>query len=232
MEDSSLRAWRYRLRRDDPTAAGEEAEERTADAGAPGIEARAAYVETVIQQAIRRGDFDNLRGAGRPLEGLDRGHDPDWWIRRKIESERITGLGPPAILLRTEDAELDDRLDRLHREGEVREALEDFNRRIVDARRQLLGGPPVVTPLRDVPSELAAWRARREERQRAVSERVETERMRWAAMTPRERRAARRAGSGRRSEGRGRPHPLRLPLNRARRRCGPARAAPRRARRS
>jgi hypothetical protein len=194
--ESGLRAWRYRLRREGliPEEADDEPEVRAADAGAPGIEARAAYVETVIQQAIRRGDFDNLRGAGKPLEGLDRGHDPDWWIRRKIESERITGLGPPAILLRTEDAQLDERLDRLHREGEVREALEDFNRRVVHARRQLLGGPPVITPLRDVPAELAAWRGRREERQRAAAQRVEDERMRWAAMTPKERRAARRSG--------------------------------------
>lgn len=192
--DGSLRAWRYRLQRDGTSAQEGETEERAADAGAPGIEARAAYVETVIQQAIRRGDFDDLPGAGKPLANLDRGHDPDWWIRRKIENERITGLGPPAILLRTEDAELDDRLDRLHREGEVREALEDFNRRVVNARRQLLGGPPVVTPLRDVVAELAAWRARREERQRAAAARIEGERMRWAAMTGKERRAARRAG--------------------------------------
>ncbi len=192
--DGSLRAWRYRLQRDDASAQDGEPEERAADAGAPGIEARAAYVETVIQQAIRRGDFDGLPGAGKPLEHLDRGHDPDWWIRRKIENERITGLGPPAILLRTEDAELDDRLDRMHREGEVREALEDFNRRVVNARRQLLGGPPVVTPLRDVAAELAAWRGRREERQRAAAARIEGERMRWSAMTGKERRAARRAG--------------------------------------
>lgn len=192
--DGSLRAWRYRLQRSNPETGESAEDERAADAGAPGIEARAAYVETVIQQAIRRGDFDGLPGAGKPLENLDRGHDPDWWIRRKIESERITGLGPPAILLRTEDAELDGRLDRLHREGEARDALEDFNRRIVNARRQLLGGPPVVTPLRDVPAELAAWRARREERQRAAAERIQAERMRWAAMTGRERRAARRAG--------------------------------------
>ena len=54
---------------------------------------RAAYVETTIQQAIRRGEFDNLPGAGKPLPGSNGRHDPDWWIRRKIESEQLTGLG-------------------------------------------------------------------------------------------------------------------------------------------
>ena len=125
---------------------------------------RAAVVETAIQQAIRRGEFDDLPGAGKPIPGLGETHDPDWWIRRKIETEQLTGLGPPALMLRVESAELEERLDRLPRESDVREALEDFNRRVIEARRQLLGGPPVVTPTRDVEGEATAWRERRDAR--------------------------------------------------------------------
>lgn len=122
---------------------------------------RAAVVEMSIQQAIRRGEFDDLPGAGKPIPGLGQSHDPDWWIRRKIESEKLTGLGPPALMLRVEDRELDAKLDELHHEHDVREALEDFNRRVIEARRQLLGGPPVVTPTRDIEAEIRAWRERR-----------------------------------------------------------------------
>lgn len=122
---------------------------------------RASYVEVVIQQAIRRGEFDDLPGAGQPLPHLGTHHDPDWWIRRKIETEQLTGLGPPALSLRVEDAALGERLDALTREADVREVLEDFNRRVKQARMQLLGGPPVITPLRDVDAEVAAWRERR-----------------------------------------------------------------------
>ncbi|WP_194410542.1 DUF1992 domain-containing protein [Microbacterium cremeum] len=122
---------------------------------------RAAVVEVSIQQAIRRGEFDDLPGAGKPIPGLGQSHDPDWWIRRKIESEKLTGLGPPALMLRVEDRELEARLDELHHEHGVREAVEDFNRRVIEARRQLLGGPPVVTPTRDVDAEVRAWRERR-----------------------------------------------------------------------
>ncbi|WP_309066247.1 J-domain-containing protein [Microbacterium sp.] len=122
---------------------------------------KAAYVETAIQQAIRRGDFDNLPGAGKPIDGLGTHHDPDWWIRRKIENENLSGLGPPALMLRVEDRELDGELDTLSREEDVRAVVEDFNRRVREARRQLLGGPPVVTKLRDVDAEIAAWRERR-----------------------------------------------------------------------
>ncbi|HXH33351.1 MAG TPA: DUF1992 domain-containing protein [Plantibacter sp.] len=120
-----------------------------------------AFIETAIQLAIRRGEFDNLPGAGKPLEGLGTHHDPDWWIRRKIETENLTGLGPPAIMLRVEDDELDDQLDRLNREVDVRGKLADFNRRVIEARRQLHGGPPVVTPLRDIDADVAAWSERR-----------------------------------------------------------------------
>lgn len=119
------------------------------------------FVESAIQIAIRRGEFDDLPGAGKPIEGLGTHHDPDWWIRRKIETENLSGLGPPAILLRTEDRELDGQLDQLSREGDVREILEDFNNRVISARRQLQGGPPVVTRTRDVDTEIEAWRERR-----------------------------------------------------------------------
>lgn len=119
------------------------------------------FVETAIQLAIRRGEFDDLPGAGKPIEGLGTDHDPNWWIRRKIETENLSGLGPPALLLRVEDRELDANLDQLARESDLREVLEDFNKRVIAARRQLQGGPPVVTRTRDVDAEIEAWRGRR-----------------------------------------------------------------------
>ncbi|WP_433674511.1 DUF1992 domain-containing protein [Microbacterium gorillae] len=125
---------------------------------------RAAYVETAIQRAIREGAFDDLPGAGKPIEGLGTHHDPDWWIRRKIQTEDLRGLGPAALTLRVEDREFEERMDALTRESDVREAVEDFNRRVKHARLQLLGGPPVVTALRDVDTEVQAWRDRRAQR--------------------------------------------------------------------
>ncbi|AKV86772.1 molecular chaperone DnaJ [Microbacterium sp. CGR1] len=163
MTDPREAAARYRARQ---RSRGDD--EDDSESGAePGIAAatdRAAFIETAIQVAIRRGDFDDLPGAGKPLEGLGTHHDPDWWIRRKIEQENLTGLGPPAILLRTEDRELDDQLDLLGREADVRSVLEDFNGRVLEARRQLQGGPPVVTSPRDIDAEVAAWAERRSAR--------------------------------------------------------------------
>ncbi|TFD54084.1 DUF1992 domain-containing protein [Cryobacterium frigoriphilum] len=162
-------------------------------AGQSMMEARAQYVEMAIQQAIRRGEFDNLPGAGKPLANLEHGYDPDWWIRQKIEREKITGLGPPALTLRTENAELDERLDRAASEAAVIGMLTDFNARVVAARRQLQGGPPVVTPTRDVAEQLALWRQRRAARSEAAKQQREREAAELAAMTWRERRRAARA---------------------------------------
>ncbi|MFF9561814.1 DUF1992 domain-containing protein [Leifsonia sp. NPDC014704] len=187
--DPLVEAARYRLRRD-AEARGEPVEE--ANPGQPTMEQRAQIVETSIQQAMRRGDFDNLPGAGKPLPGLTGTHDPDWWIRRKIEREQLTGLGPPALLLRTEDAELDDKLDRLASESTVREHLESFNRRVIEARRQLQGGPPVITRTRDVDEEVARWRQRRDERIREADARRRAEQEAYAALSWRERRRLRR----------------------------------------
>lgn len=182
-DDPRQAAARYRLERDAretgvaPESETDAAHERSADA--PTSRERAAYVEIAIQQAIRRGEFDDLPGAGKPLPGLDATHDPDWWIRRKIETEQLTGLGPPALMLRVEHAEMDERLDGLTREDDVREAVADFNRRVIEARRQLLGGPPVVTPTRDVETEVARWRERRAARESAATPPPEPERRRW-----------------------------------------------------
>ena len=149
------------------------------EARSPTSQERTAYVETAIQQAIRRGEFDNLPGAGKPLDGLTDRHDPDWWIRRKIEAEQLRGLGPPALTLRVEHAEMAARLDQLRDEAEVRDAVADFNRRVIEARRQLLGGPPVVTPTRDVETEVAAWQQRRATPAASAPEPPPPRRRRW-----------------------------------------------------
>lgn len=163
MSDPMSNAARYRARR--YAGPGTEAEPEKDAPMVLNAQNKAEFVETAIELAIRRGEFDNLPGAGKPLEGLGTHHDPDWWIRRKIENENLSGLGPPALMLRVEDRELDGELDQLGREEDVRGVLEDFNRRVIETRRQLLGGPPVVTQPRDVEAEVAAWRERRAARQ-------------------------------------------------------------------
>ena len=152
-------------------------DERTGrSAAAARIAQQASWVDLQVRQAMERGEFDNLPGQGKPIEDLGVEHDPDWWVKKLVERENIALL-PPAIALRKEDAELDDRLDAITAEPELRREVEDFNRRVVETRRQLQGGPPVVTATRDVDAEVAAW----QERRRA---RIEAQRTARAAAEP------------------------------------------------
>jgi len=125
----------------------------------------AARAEYLVRDAMAQGKFDNLKYAGKPIPGLGESYDPDWWVKGLLQRENVSGLGPPAILLRTEDAELDSKLDEQYTEQQVRELLQDFNRRVIDARRQLQGGPPVITKTRDVDQEVERWRQRRAARE-------------------------------------------------------------------
>ena len=45
-------------------------------------------VEKQIREAQERGDFDNLPGAGKPLDLSDSG-DPDWWLKRFAARENL-----------------------------------------------------------------------------------------------------------------------------------------------
>ena len=141
------------------------------------VEHQAQWVDLEVRRAIERGEFDDLPGAGRPLHGIE-DRDPDWWIKRLIEREQISVL-PPALALRVEDERLEEVLDGTGSAERVREILEDFNSRVVEARRQLQGGPPVITGLRDVETEIAHWQRRRAARARARTSASPTPRRWW-----------------------------------------------------
>lgn len=112
-----------------------------------------------IRRAIERGEFDDLPGAGKPLPMPDR-YDPDWWLKNLVKRERLVIL-PPSIELRREDAALDERLDEIWVEEDVRHEVEEFNRRVLRGRYQPPAGPPLVTMPRDVDETVAAWARRR-----------------------------------------------------------------------
>ena len=147
-----------------------ERDERTGRAAAAQrMQRKDQWVDLQIQEAMKRGDFDNLPGAGKPIEGLGAQHDPDWWLKKLVEREKISVL-PPALQLRKDDAELDAKLDRHTAESEVRRELEDFNARVIRARYTPVDGPPLITMPREVEAAVDAWRERRLARRRVAAE--------------------------------------------------------------
>jgi len=49
------------------------------------------YVERKIREAMARGEFDNLPGAGEPIPDLD--DDPNWWVKKWVKRERLKDAG-------------------------------------------------------------------------------------------------------------------------------------------
>jgi len=54
-----------------------------------------SWIDRQIREAMERGEFDNLPGAGKPIPDLDKATDELWWIRQKMRSE---GLSTEAAL--------------------------------------------------------------------------------------------------------------------------------------
>jgi hypothetical protein len=162
---------------DDPARERDRREAERAAARAR-IEQQHTWVDLQVKRAIERGEFDDLPGAGKPIEGLGEQHDPEWWIKQLIERERIAVL-PPALQLRKDDAELDALLDGMAAEHEVRKQVEDFNARVMKARYTPVDGPPLITMPRDVDETVTAWRERRAARRTTRPAAAPEPRRRW-----------------------------------------------------
>ena len=146
-------------------------------------------VEKQIREAQERGDFDNLPGAGKPLDLSDSG-DPDWWVKRFAAREQLdlAGALPGALGLRKEAAGYPESLVDVRTEAQVREIIQDYNKRVLaDRLRPAVGNlPPLIAKTLDVDEMVQRWRPLREqleEQQRAARE--EAAAARAAALQPR-----------------------------------------------
>lgn len=173
-----------------PAQDGPRSERGGPAAAAARIRQQQTWVDHQIRAAMERGEFDDLPGAGKPIADLGTEHDPDWWLRKLVERERLVVL-PLSVQLRKEDAGLDAELDRLATEKAVRARIEDFNERVVKARYALPEGPPLITMPRDVDETVAAWAQRREARLAARAARpAPTPARGWRRLLPGRRRGA------------------------------------------
>jgi hypothetical protein len=120
-----------------------------------------SWVDKQIREATERGEFDNLPGSGKPLPDRNELYDEDWWLKQWIAREGITGdtALPTTLRLRREIEDIQKAAARKTSERDVRDLVDDLNRRVVDAIRGHVDGPPV--PLRRVDADavVRTWRA-------------------------------------------------------------------------
>ncbi len=128
------------------------------DAKKPG-EAHDRYVERIIREAQEQGEFDHLRGAGKPLP-LTGVLEEAWWIKEKLRREKLSDL-PDALAIRLEAERVVAEVARLEDERVVRERLEALNQKIRKINRTHVSGPPTTLAPLDVEAVVARWRAGR-----------------------------------------------------------------------
>jgi hypothetical protein len=120
-----------------------------------------SWVERQVREAIERGEFDNLPGAGRPLPGINGREDENWWVKSLLEREQLPMPLPTSLALRREVADLPQTLADVPDERTVRDIIEDLNRRIRDSHRRRVDGPPIVVKPVDVEQTVTDWRRSR-----------------------------------------------------------------------
>jgi hypothetical protein len=119
------------------------------------------FVERQIRQAMERGEFDNLPGAGKPIPHLDKVGDEQWWITQKMRREGVSTEAalPTPLRLRAEIHKLTETVRPLRTERAVRDVVAELNRRIMDWLRAPIGGPQVTVVPVDADEVVRRWRA-------------------------------------------------------------------------
>ncbi len=136
------------------------------------------WIDKQIREAIERGEFDDLPGAGKPLRGLE-DRDPDWWVKQLMAREGLDASDalPPVFRLRREHAGFPESLAEVRTEADVREILRDYNERVLaELRRPTFGkASPPLAPRADVETLVEQWRELRAQRAPAPADEGEAE---------------------------------------------------------
>lgn len=131
-----------------------------------------SMAERKIREATERGAFENLPGAGKPLD-LRGANDPNWWVSQFIEREGLDPLAtaPTVLGLRREAQGFPDSLAHVADEGTVRAMLESYNARVKrDRLHPSLDLPiPILAPLVEVDAMVERWRKARSSREQPGS---------------------------------------------------------------
>ncbi len=118
------------------------------------------WVDQQIADAERRGVFDDLPGAGKPLNLKPGGGDyGDAWVRDYASREGVQPdeFLPTPLRLRREIERLNEAVGGFRSEAEIRAVAGEINRRIVEWRR-IPVGPPIHVRLVNADDLVARWR--------------------------------------------------------------------------
>ncbi|RBQ17996.1 DUF1992 domain-containing protein [Spongiactinospora rosea] len=117
-----------------------------------------SWIDQQIREAMERGEFDDLPGAGKPLPNRNELADELWWVKQKAQSEGLTLPLPPTLALRKEAEEALAAARGARTENEARKIVEEINAKIDKAIRKGLSGPPLNLMPFDIEAIVTEWR--------------------------------------------------------------------------
>jgi hypothetical protein len=118
------------------------------------------WIEELIYNARETGEFDDLEGAGKPIPGITDLYDPDWWVKKLLQREKLTVLPPALELLRKVEIGLA-ALWSVGSETDVRARVAALNTEIAKVNSRVVEGPLTRLASLDVDEIVNEWRARR-----------------------------------------------------------------------
>ncbi|WP_431955675.1 DUF1992 domain-containing protein [Nocardia lijiangensis] len=119
-----------------------------------------SWIDKQVREATERGEFDNLRGTGRPIPGAGTPVDENWWLRGYLRREgvRADGMLPESLVLRRDVERIQETVADLDAERQVRAAVAELNQRVVHYLRVPTPPHVPVGPV-DADAVVARWRA-------------------------------------------------------------------------
>ena len=117
-------------------------------------------IERRIREAMQRGEFDNLPGAGLPLNLGRPGHERTW-AERRMDDEDLSGILPGPLGVRRQKQDIQETLSDVLDEETARAVIDHLNEQIARSNLVPWSGPTIITGRLDVEATLAEWRRRR-----------------------------------------------------------------------
>ena len=114
-----------------------------------------SWVDRQIDASVKRGEFENLPGKGKPLPGVNGRYDPDWWLKEKLARENLD-ITPDTIVARRKAEVFMERYLDLGSVRAVKREAARLNELITAANKTDLG-PHLPQPLLDIEALVSAW---------------------------------------------------------------------------
>ena len=118
------------------------------------------FIDRQIAEARDAGEFDDLPGAGKPLN-LEGPRDDMWWVKEMLKREELSVL-PPSLEIRRDLERSMVQLLKASREEDVRRGVDALNERIRRVNAYATSGPPTNLIPVDPEAVVARWRLRQE----------------------------------------------------------------------